>query len=204
MLGGNMGKVFVFDEASHTYTLDGKKMPSVTKILKDVNLTPDDSFYKPIDAERGRAVHHAALLLLRKDLDESTIHPIIQPYIKAFKDFLRESRFVPNLSFCELPMYDEELWYAGKPDMIGNLNANNALIDLKTGDAKMYAPYQTAGYEKLYRNQITNPIERRSRTIKRYSLRLFSDGKYRLREHDSANDWLVFRSAIVVHAAQNK
>jgi hypothetical protein len=51
-----------FDSATHTYTLDGIRLPSVTGIINAV-LQPDYSYADEWHMERGQAVHKAAELI---------------------------------------------------------------------------------------------------------------------------------------------
>jgi hypothetical protein len=181
---------FTFDPIKHEYRSNGKVLPSVTQILSYAGIIPACGFYLPIHAERGRAVHSAAQMHIDGTLDEDSLHEIIRLYVFAFKDFLRESRFVPMKSFCEVPMRSE-LGFAGTADLVGTLNNNLAVIDVKTGDASAWAQFQTAGYELLYRETSGYKKE-----IKRFSLRLYPTGRYKLREHTKQSDQSVFLAAL--------
>ena len=105
-------KMITFDEATHTYTDNGKTLVSVTQLLKLANLSPDYSF---VDEETMKRASERGTL----------IHKEIEDYIKngevgfteelyAFIDYLKENDLEPIAS--ELMVHDEEV--AGTVDLI--------------------------------------------------------------------------------------
>jgi len=105
-----------FTEEGHLYHHEGARLPSVTGILKDEGFV-DTTFFNDHARERGSLVHLATHLDDIGELDESSIDPVIAPYLEAWRRFRRESGFVIEIS--EKPMRSSIYGYAGTPDSIG-------------------------------------------------------------------------------------
>jgi hypothetical protein len=198
---------FVFDEERHLYLKDGVVVPGVTSFLASVNMIPSCSWYKPEHAERGKAVHDCIFLHIHNDLDEDSIHPIVKPYFDGFKKFMIESRFIPLVAICEKPMMSEKYWFGGRPDLVGLLNGRLAVIDAKTGDAQLYAEFQTAAYEIIIRENMPDFVRaslvdksvlvQSNQEAERFSLRLYPDGRYKL------HHWTDYRNRMEVLSGLN-
>lgn len=131
-----------FDADSHTYTANGKDVPSVTGILKAIGLAKDysglDSFYR----DRGTAVAKAIELFLREALDEKSLDPVIVPYFDGFRRYW--DKHSANPTHIEEPRLNEHYWYAGTPDLI----TANKVIDWKCSkDHDSIAELQGEGYK---------------------------------------------------------
>lgn len=144
--------MITFDETTHTYTDNEKKLISVTQLLKLANLSPDYSF---VDEETmNRASERGTL-----------IHKEIEDYIKngevgfteelfAFIDYLKENDLEPIAS--ELLVNDDEV--AGTIDLILKNRKTGEIIlaDIKTTSSvnKDYVAWQTSMYSHLYGEQV--------------------------------------------------
>ncbi len=106
-----------FQEDGHRYTLNGVSLESVTGILMSEGFI-DAQFYTEYGRTRGSYVHKARHLDDTGDLDETTIDPVIAPYLEAWRRFKRESGFVVDQS--EVPLANALYKYAGRPDVIGH------------------------------------------------------------------------------------
>ncbi len=141
-----------FDEPTHLYRLDGDPVPSVTAILRDNRLSGDFSQVDPVvlDAarRRGQAVHAAAHYLDEGDLDETTIDPLVRPYLEAWESFKVERGI--EFTALEQRFADPVRRFAGTVDRIGRARGvyGLVLIDVKTGDYAG-AQFQTAAYSHL-------------------------------------------------------
>lgn len=140
----------LFDEVTHTYTDPdtGRKIPSVTTILRDVGLAlhafrADDVTEAAMD--RGRRAHKAAELIDLGRLDRDTVSEDIEAYVSAYEMFLSESGFKPDM--IEGLVYSRELGYAGRVDRTGGLGLMSVL-DIKTGRPSPWAWLQTAAYAR--------------------------------------------------------
>jgi hypothetical protein len=86
----------LFDVETHSYFVDGRRVPSVTQRLQAAGLSPDYGGVNPIVLEhaRERGIHVEACCQLFSEgtLDEASVHPEAQPYVDAFKRAVRECR----------------------------------------------------------------------------------------------------------------
>ena len=190
--------VLAFDEWSHTYTLDGRKVPSVTQVLKAL---PND--YAMVDstvlesaAGLGRAVHKLIELDLADRLDVNSLDDELVDYLLQWQDFRATSGFKPILS--EARVASPRYRYAGTLDLFGVLNGRLAIIDAKrTAAVPRSAGPQTAGYETALRE--TRPELFDSATfVDRFALHLKRD-KWQLVPFREAADQRVFLSALTIH-----
>jgi hypothetical protein len=191
-----------FDEASHTYTLGERRLPSVTQVLKpliDYAGIPEAILNKA--AERGNYVHKCCELYLLGTLDESGIDEECAPYFQGFKKFMDETGFEPEL--IEQRLYHAKLMYAGTVDLGGVLppigrrrKPHRAMIDIKTTFKlmKSVGP-QTAAYANAWASQ--NPKE--LHFDERYALQLKKDGSYKLEPMKSPSDTNTFLSCLNIH-----
>lgn len=175
-----------FDEATHTYTVAGIRVPSVTQIIGyffgGFEFVSADALRYASD--RGKAVHLACELDDRGTLDEASIDPGIAGYVNAYRKFKRECDFEPGL--IEQALYSAGLRAAGTPDRVGRVNRRQAVVDLKSGGRMPWHGLQTAGYALL----VPAPTEAR------YTLHLREDGTYRLEPHRDTGDFEDFKTLV--------
>lgn len=106
-----------YEDDGHRYTLNGLLLPSVTGILLAEGFI-DTTWYTEEARTRGSYVHKARHLDDTGELDESTIDPVIAPYLEAWRRFKRETGFVVEES--EVPKAQSSYLYAGTPDVNGH------------------------------------------------------------------------------------
>jgi len=172
--------VLKFEEKGHRYTVDGRFVPSVTQVLEAaglIDLTGIPTHILRRAGERGTRVHQAAALLLRGELDWSSVAEAIGGYVQALDTFLRYSKFEPIKETVEQPLYCPRYDYCGTPDVLGMHSKPQlfgkrdkrtlTLLDWKTGMMPAVR-YQLAGY--------ANVLGVRHRA----ALKLNSDGTYRM------------------------
>ena len=119
-----------FDEATHVYSVNGVRVPSVTQIIHVVYGIPwaAEEYY----LLRGQAVHACAALSLQgKDYD---FDPSIRPQVKAIEQFLRDTKF--KAIRIEQPFYSKAFGIAGKPDAIGSICDQTVILDWKASPSK--------------------------------------------------------------------
>lgn len=159
---------FRFDEATHTYYLDGVKIPSVTQILKplyDFSAVHPDVLRRA--GEFGTACHKAIELYLKDDLDEDCLDKSLEGPLLAFKAWQMDTgwEFLDGSEIIEQIGYHSRLKYAGTPD----ISTQRAVIDLKSRPANLLTDsLQLAAYDHMTGNG------RRER----YVLELKQDGSY--------------------------
>lgn len=170
-----MNQQLHFDEATHTYTVKGIHVPSVTEILAGVGVIDFDAvpeWCRERGLERGSYVHLATQFFDEGDLDWNTVDPDLRGYVHAYIAFRQDTGFEPHL--IEHQGYNPVLRYAGTLDRAGIMNQRNILLDIKTGTTPKWVCWQTAGYQNMGIQTL--------RYVERYALELREDGHYRLSE----------------------
>ena len=146
---------FLFDEGTHTYTLDGVVIPSVTEICATITCGK----YPPVGvvqqaAARGTRVHELCALYDMDALPDE-IEAGLVGYVKAWAAFCRD--YKPVWTHIELPLYgvlDPGMPFAGTLDRIGEIDGRTLVVDIKTAasldrPAKVALCEQITGYEWL-------------------------------------------------------
>lgn len=180
-----------FDEERHIYTIDGRYVPGVTKLLEVGGYINKEDYRRyPNAAIRGKAIHLACELLDAGELDWTSITDEGLPYVMAYELFLKESGFVAEKEWTERRMFNTTLLYGGTMDRRGKfpMASNRAIIDLKTGSVSDWAALQTAGYETLMPEE-DGPFDR-------YALRLSDDGRYKLVPFKKRSDKRLFLTLV--------
>ena len=179
-----MGKVH-FDEATHTYTLDGKELPSVTHIIrylavdKASNADPNMAL---IARERGSAVHEATVMYDYSGEIPDDFPAEYAPYLEAYVQFCRDYRIKWEL--IEHQMGNATLGFAGTLDRFGVIDGKLCILDIKTS-YKFAIPSlsaQLTAYHDLLLNEQFERLE--NANIRHLGLQLMRTGKYRLYETD--------------------
>ena len=170
-----------FDETTHTYTVDGRVVPSVTQVLRAAGFV-DDRWFNEKARNRGRKVAIAIDLLNEGNLWNCPDD--IRGYVDAWEQFLADG-FVPRE--VEKPRYHALYDYAGTPDALGLWLDRPTVVDAKTGLERPEYKLQTAGYAGLldvYHDRLC--------------LFLCDDGTYRIRQHNEIGDCDYFLAALKV------
>lgn len=177
-----------FHEDLHQYVVDGIPYVSVTQVLKDMGMYGNAaSFFTDEARDRGTFAHQAIEWHLKNELDEDSLDPTIRPYFDAFKRFEADTGFVPDE--IEKALASDLYLLAGRPDLIGKINGCMSVIDIKTSSVVHPAErLQTAAYEFLY-----------GKPLKRFSLHLGNNGKYKLTEFKERQDRHFFLSCLSVY-----
>lgn len=190
--------MLTFDEATHTYTLDGIRLPSVTEVTRfcAYDYKSDRPWLAEAAARRGTAVHEACALIDYGEEPEET--PEIAGYLKAYRRFLAD--YKPEWKLIEHPIGSILLGYAGTLDRFGTIDGAPAILDIKTGqlhDAALSA--QLTAYAELRQAEtFLLPPEPAL-----YALKLSNDGTYILKRVEPR---LVLLNACITlhHATERK
>jgi hypothetical protein len=185
--------VFHFDEATHTYTLDGVKVPGVTSIIEPIR--PDFDRVPPDVLERKRALGTAVHLACELDDNDEleSCDDVLQPYVQAWRRFKAEAGAVILANERRMPHL--QLRYAGTIDRLALIDGEAWLLDLKTS-AGPHPSYgvQLAGYaELLAANDGPGTVKRRA------SVHLFNDATFKLAEFKDPNDAAAFRACLAIY-----
>jgi hypothetical protein len=195
-------KVLTFNEATHTYTVDGVVVPGVTTVLGAVGI-PDLSMVPKELLERssafGTAVHRACELDDKDDLDETDLDEALRAPLEQWRqirDSLVGKYGKPEKELIEVPLYSA-LGFAGKPDNVWCYPSKSLLItiDKKTGITSQAGP-QTAAYEKLAEELFGIKFRKKLRFACHL---LYGKELGKLVEFKQATDWNVFLSALNIH-----
>lgn len=197
MLRQSLKTNILLDEATHIYTLDSIKIPSVSQVLKAAGLKDISQFCTQEDLIRGTYVHKAIHLYETTGLDESTVDPIIRPYFDAYLKFRKETGYEPMAS--EQKVYSTRYRYAGRLDSEGMFKERFTIVDYKTGsefhpaDAIQVKAYKEARNETIQ--------DRKLKAKDRLIVRLDKDGSYYLppEKFYGKNDFNVFLSALTLY-----
>jgi hypothetical protein len=171
-----------FDERTHTYTLDGSTLPSVTEILEAAGLV-DYSFIPPatrqMALDRGSAVHQATAFDDEGDLDEASVPDNIMPYIQGWRKFKQDEGAI--FEQIEHRGYHPQFQYAGTKDRRVRLPRRSKSpfdLDIKCGKAQPWVWIQIAAYQGM------DPEPRR---VLPFCVELPGDGTWR--EYPRPADW---------------
>ncbi len=176
---------FRFEPESHTYHRGDLRLPSVTQIIRRMT---DLANVPPAILERkrqiGEVVHQVIQYDCDGDLDPFTVDPVVMPYFEAWRAFVDETGWAPEV--VEQPMQSTRFDYAGTPDQVGTLSFagehHPTVLDTKTVfHVEQHVGLQLAGYEQLLREASWPPC-------RRVALQLRPDGTYSLHEFKSPLD----------------
>lgn len=171
---------FLFYPETHTYTLDGKEIPSVTQLVEiystakaeedsDLELTFESA------AERGTLLHgYLEHRLTGGEVEDYEIPDAYSGYVEAIELFLSEHELGPIL--IETPMYsDGKFAFAGTPDYVGGFDGSFVILDWKfvSQIQKTKVGAQLNGYRIM--------AERNDIYVENlYCVQFLADGQYRL------------------------
>ncbi len=191
-LDDEMATEIIFDDPTHTYTVNGSRYPSVTEVVG--MLRPESGARQDVleyKRQIGKAVHKAVELMEAGRLDVATVDPAIVPFVAAWSKFKAETGFA--VLHSEMIVYSKKLRVAGTLDLTGMRGDLIELLDLKAvwamGDE---TAIQTAGYSMLYEELTGVKVQRRG------GLQLLRDGQYRYHPYKDGNDRNVFLAALTV------
>ena len=176
-------KTLTFDPDTHTYTLDGERLPSVTEILAPITAGkyPPNAGTVQAAAARGTRVHELCALYDMDALpDEFELECV--PYVQAWTDFCRD--YSPEWLYIEQPLYFDSFdgfSFAGTVDRIGYLDGKLCVVDIKTAQS-MDRPAKIALATQLHAYQLL--ASALDFTGENMGVQLMKDGTYRLhKEH---------------------
>ena len=146
--------MFTFDEATHTYALDGTILPSVSQLLSGCGII-NTSFFKPEHAEAGTRRHLITEYYDKGTLDWGTVGEADLPYLEAWIKAREELGF--NIVEIEQRMYHPQYGYAGTIDRITEINDAPWIIDIKTGQKQRWHELQVVLYGLMLSHDGVHP-----------------------------------------------
>ena len=200
------GEELEFDEETHTYTLKGVVVPSVTQIMSvapNMDYAAISPFVLQAAAERGTAVHAAVEMYVRYGVDECEDE--YRAYMDAFRLWWDSTK--PRFLAAELPLAREtdacELYgpYAGTLDLLVSIDDHITLVDIKCTS-------------KIYKEKYAVQLEAYTKMLEEYGvpvhrkivLQLQKTGKFKTFEPPAKDDysWDVFRAMRIVKEFSGK
>jgi hypothetical protein len=138
-----------FDELTHTYAIDGKRVPSVTQVISEIVGTAWTA--APWYLERGKAIHKSAEFIIKGKafkFDER-----LAGYIAALRKFFSEVKPAFNNGSSEKVVYSTLYFYAGTVDLICNIGNKKVIIDYKHSIDIDRLKWQCGGYSQAYKDE---------------------------------------------------
>jgi hypothetical protein len=192
---------------THTYYLDGKRLPGVTEIMACVGArkTPDDpwrsvcgsEFIVGGDTSRnfGHALHAIAAMKIKGKI--FTSDPQMQPWINGLDKFFADNpelkTYQRNGVFAVESMVWSRYGFAGTFDWLAETTRALYLIDWKSCTSPMdHHHMQTAAYEQAIRERYDIP----RKPMHRWPVRIM-ENDYRIdRRRGHPEDWHNFLSIL--------
>lgn len=188
-----MADSVAFDEATHTYTVNGEAYPSVSTILGmfcDFSRVPKDVLeYK---RKIGRASHKAIELYESGTLDVDTVDDAVMPYLESYIKFkaIKPLRVIA----AERIVYSKKHRYAGRLDLCVQFEDRHDLGLLDVKCVHQMAPetaLQTAAYSEAWAENGNPKLKTRA------GLQLQPDGTIaRFYPYPDKSDFPVFLNAL--------
>lgn len=186
-----------FDADTHTYTLDGKVLPSVTTIIAS-----DPSLYSfgavkadvlEAAANKGTDIHD--YLHLWESSESCSVYEPFESYRKEWMRFLVDELLETMIGgvvlMSEEPLCHTGHGFAGTPDRVYYNDKEITIVDIKTGGETKAHRIQTAAYAILALRQL-RPTAPRFDGVRRVAVYLSADKPYKAVWHDDPTDFTAF------------
>lgn len=186
---------FQFDQERHEYTdlRDGARVVSVTQVLNGVGLVDYSRIPESIlshKAEIGTAAHAACHFFDESDLEWSTVDLEVEPYVRAWEKFRRETDFEPRLIEHRGISEIDGMRYGFTVDREGLFNGRPTVCELKcTAGEEISWPIQLAAYELALRK-----LDGTARA--RLVIHLRPNGCYSLINFTDIKDYQIWKCAL--------
>jgi|SRR6187402_1725509 len=190
----------IYDDPTHSYAWRGRGkslrlIPSVTTILKDAGVS-DMSFVTPEGLERGTRVHATIAYKIYKKQKaghDGWVAGTHQPFANSALKFLADVN--AKVEAVESMIFNRELWYAGRVDLVCEFNGRRWLIDWKLNEGwrSPHVGPQLAAYKHAW-----NAAHKPSRHIDRVACVQLTETNYTFRAVDPSDEianWHTFLRA---------
>jgi hypothetical protein len=204
-------RALTFFPTTHEYWLDGRRVPSVTEILKATGVSTifdelgamTERIRGAIEFKRdlGSALHADIHSFDDGDLAWETVDERVLPYLEAWTIFRENTGLRPLAR--ERVVFDPTLNVCGTLDGIfESPSGGNVLIDVKVGDPKSAACHlQTGGYYLLWLAEHSAEVM----IHERWAVQLMPQRKipYNVTPYTDWNDLAKFRACVTVYYEQD-
>lgn len=160
-------------------------MLTVTESIRLAGLCGGIEWVPDSALQRGRAVHAAINLDERGNLDESSVDPEVAPRLASWRLWRRAAGLIYERGEFEV----RGAGYVGHPDIVGTINGEPWLLDIKGGAPAPWHAIQTALYAATLGR------------VRRGAVYVTDDGSIaRLVEHRDREDFATGAAAVRVAA----
>jgi hypothetical protein len=179
-------------DENHVYTLDGRRLPGVTAIMREVIGGP--IYATQFHLDRGSANHACYAIMGRgESLGDYDIDPECEGWIEGWKKW--ENTYGPVGMYVELAVASRMHWYAGTLDLIAEIEGKLTVVDYKNS-ANKNDSIQMAAYAIAYEEQ----HGKRGEVKQLMAVQIDGSGEYKVGEYvagqelrQAAADWLAVR-----------
>ncbi len=137
----------IYDDADHTYTLEGRKLSGVTTMLQNCGII-NNRFYTEAGAENGKRRHYLCELYDKDNLNWETIGEADYPYLEGWTKAREEMKI--EIQGIEVGAYHPLLFYAGRVDRLVLIDGKPYIIDIKTGAINKATELQLILYGMMF------------------------------------------------------
>lgn len=180
-----------FEKTTHTYTIDGAKVPSVSEVLG--LLAP----WKGSDMEpayRGTYIHDCCTAAEKGELDFDSLEPGDAGMVRGWMSFLLNYGIAGNIAKTEEPLFSPKHRFGGTPDRVCFGPLIGCVIDIKTGADRPTYPLQLQAYAMLAKETYGGKYEGLIDVF------LFPDGNNKVKQYKpSMPDQNLFLCALQCH-----
>jgi hypothetical protein len=162
--------MLIFDEKTHSFILDGFKIPSVTQIIAETTGTAWKA--APWYMERGKAIHACAAFIAQGK--EFKYDERLSRYVAALRKFFKEVN--PEVLGKEIRVSSQTFQYAGILDLACKIYAHYSIIDWKHSCDKIRIPLQLGAYSQAYKETFGKEIN------SGYGVEIHENGTYVMTE----------------------
>jgi hypothetical protein len=191
---------FSFDAEEHRYTIAGREIPACSHVLSDGGLVNFQFVREDVlerKSELGREAHKACHLYNQGK--KFTCDDQIRGYFHSWTEWCERMQFRAELSEYQMIGKVNEMEYGMQIDCMGQIRAEETIVELKIGAVLPHHGLQLAGYAAgLYHATLKTPLGR-FRQRKRMVVRLQEDGTLaKIHRFESMSDFDVFAAALFV------
>lgn len=193
-----------FDEATHSYTIEGRSVPSVTRVLDHAGLVDFSMVQREIlerKSKIGRLVHMATEYFDKGDLDWESLDDYTRGRTEAWMNFRKDTGFTPRLIEERCVANVNGMSYGLTIDREGMMGKHETIIELKTSAAaEPWWAIQTAGYAlgvPDFEGKVNSPRALFARR-RRIAVQLFADGRYKKFDYPESQDAEVFLASLFI------
>lgn len=181
-----------FDAATHTYTLDGCPVPSITQMLEAAGKVKGGRFYTEAGRDRGTNVHR---LTLDYDLGALDLDDVVSRHRGYLLGWAKASAFLaPSWRALEEP-FVHPLGFGGTPDRGGVALKLESVLEIKTGDVEAWHGLQLA----LQAILVGHHWHIRPEAIARWAVYLRANGRFKLMQFEDRAELNEARGIIRKH-----